>query len=115
MNAYYTGTNTNAGRRLVHRDSDAIRRAYIASTRKKAIVDFFESFASGIDSAVLFNIILSFKIISGIVCGIGFLAVIGLIEAGTISFTAGIACTVIIALLECLCFIPMGNKKRSRK
>ena len=115
MNAYYTSTRTNIQRRYERTDSEAIRRAYIANTRKKAILDLISSISESIDSKMLWNIIMTLKVISGIICAIGFFAVVALIECGSLSIVSGLVCTAIIAAVECLCFIPMGNKQKSKK
>ena len=108
MNAYYTNTNT---KRFISRDSDAIRRAYMANSRKQSILNFFASLFEDIDSKALRNIIFAIKAVSGIVCAISFFAVIGMIDSGSISVFSGIVCTMLIAALESLCFIPVKNKK----
>jgi hypothetical protein len=115
MNAYYTSTRTNIQRRYERTNSEAIRRTYLANTRKKAILDFINSIAEGIDSKMLWNAIMTLKIVSGIICAIGFFAVVSLIESGSLSIGSGLGCTAIIAAIECLCFIPMGNKQRLKK
>ena len=112
MNAYYTNTNI---RRYEKNDSDAIRKAYLVNTRKKELSDLVSSVASGIDSATTRNFILALKIISGILCVIGFLAVVCLIEAGSLSVVSGIFATAIIAAVECLCFVPTTNKQKYNK
>ena len=91
-------------------DSDSIRKAYLAKARKNAI-------AGAIDSAILWYVLFAMKIIGGIVCTISFFSILGMIESGTMSPIAGILCTVLVALLECLCFVPIGNRptKRIRK
>jgi len=115
MNAYYTSTKTNIQRRYERTDSEAIRRAYLANTRKKAILDLINSIAESIDSKMLWNAIMTLKVVSGIICAIGFFAIVALIELGSLSIVSGLACTAIIAAIECLCFIPMGNKQRLKK
>ena len=112
MNAYYTNTNI---RRYEKNDSDAIRRAYLANTRKKELSELVSSVASSIDSAATRNFILALKIISGILCVVGFLAVVCLIEAGSLSVASGILATAIIAAVECLCFVPTANKQKSNR
>ena len=112
MNAYYTNTNT---RRYAQSNSDAIRKAYISRTRKQTIANFISSLSESIDTKALKNLILALKIISGIVCAISFFAVVGMIEAGTISALSGILCTAVIAALECLCFIPVGSNTNTKK
>ena len=112
MNAYYTNSNI---RRYERNDSDSIRRAYLANTRKKEISELIGALASSIDSKVMWSLILTIKIISGILCAIGFLAVVCLIEAGSLSIAAGIVATAIIAAVECLCFVPMSNRQTTNK
>lgn len=109
MNAYYTSTNT---KRFIQRDSDAIRRAYIAKTRKQSILNFFSSLLGEVDSKTFRNIIIAIKAISGLVCAISFFAVVGMIDSGSISVFSGIVCTVLIAALESLCFIPLKIKNK---
>ena len=115
MNAYYTGSRANVQRRYERTDSDTIRKAYLANTRKKAIFDFINSFSECVDSKMLWNAILILKVVSGIICALGFMAVICLIEAGSLSTASGIVCTLIVAVIECLCFIPMGDKRKLNK
>ena len=100
MNAYYTNTHT---RRLAQNDSDAIRKAYLAHMRKQSVLKFF-----AIDAKAIKNLIFALKIISALVCTISFFAVVGMMESGSISIFSGILCTLFIAALECLCFIPTG-------
>ena len=108
MNAYYTNTNT---RRYTQSSSDAIRKAYISRTRKQTVANLIASLSESIDSAALRAIIFALKVISGIVCAISFFAVVGMIETGSISAFSGILCTVVISVLECLCFIPTAPKR----
>ena len=108
MNAYYTSTNT---KRFIPKDSDAIRRAYIANSRKQSILNFFASLFEEVDSKMLKKIIFAIKVVSGLVCAISFFAVIGMIDNGSISVFSGIVCTMFIAALESLCFIPVKSKK----
>ena len=82
MNAYYSNTNT---RRYTQSNSDAIRKAYISKSRKQAVTNFISSLSESIDTQALKSLVLALKIISGIVCAISFFAVVGMIEAGTIS------------------------------
>lgn len=107
MNAYYT--NSGIGRR--HESSDSIRRAYLANSRKRAVAEFIRSLSTAVDSRALLRLIMALRIIGGVVCAVGFFAVIGLIETNSISVAAGILCTALIALLECLCFIPVGSSR----
>ena len=109
MNAYYTHTNTHTSQ-----NSDAIRKAFLANSRKKKVEDMISSLASGISSKMIWSIIFALKIISGIVCAVSFFSVLGLIENGSLSPASGIACTLLIAVLECLCFVPMGNRPGSK-
>lgn len=102
MNAYYT--NTHIGR-FTQNDSDAIRKAYLANMRKQNILKIF----SFIDAKFIKSMILTLKILSTIVCAVSFLAVVGMIESGSISMLSGILCTLVIAALECLCFMPTGS------
>ena len=111
MNAYYT--NSGIGRR--YESSDSIRRAYIANSRKKAVMEFIRSLSVAVDSKALLRLIMSLRIIGGIVCAVGFFAVIGLIETNSISVAAGIFCTALIALLECLCFLPVGAHTKEER
>ena len=89
-------------------DSDAIRKAYLSRTRK-------ESFFGAVDSAVIWYMIFALKVIGGIVCAASFFTVLGKIELGTLSPIAGILCTLLIAALECLCFVPIGKRPGKRK
>ena len=81
---------------------------------KKKVEDMISSLASGISSKMIWSIIFALKIISGIVCAVSFFSVLGLIENGSLSPASGIACTLLIAVLECLCFVPMGNRPGSK-
>lgn len=109
MNAYYTHTNTRTSQ-----NSDAIRKAFLANSRKKKVEDMISSLASGIGSKMIWNIIFALKVISGIVCAISFFSVLGLIENGSLSPASGIACSLLIAVLECLCFVPIGIRPESK-
>ena len=88
-------------------DSDYIRRAYMSRARKDA-------FLGAIDSALIWYMILALKIIGGTVCAISFFAIIGKIEMGALSPVAGILCTVLVTMLECLCFVPIGKRPTKR-
>lgn len=110
MNAYYTNNNTHTSA-----NSDAIRKAFLSNSRKQKFVEIIRSFTSGIDSQTIWSIIFSFKIIGCIVCAISFFAVLGLIEVGSITPASGIFCAILISLLECLCFIPIGEKPKKIK
>ena len=109
MNAYYT--NSNSIKKYSNNESDAIRRAYLSNIRKNEALSFIKSFSGEINSKAIYNLITILKVISGIICALGFFTVIGLMDAGSISIGGGIVSTVMIAILECLCFIPFGNKK----
>jgi hypothetical protein len=116
MNAYYTNTNIRRNIRSYERnDSDAIRKAYLANTRKKEFSALIGALAASIDSKALRNLILSLKVISGILCAIGFISVICLIEAGSLSVVSGIIATAIIAAVECLCFVPTVDRQKASK
>jgi hypothetical protein len=111
MNAYYTNTNI---RRFERNDSDSIRKAYLANTRKREFLSLIGSLAESIDSKTLWSFILTLKIVSGIICVIGFLAVVSLIEAGTLSIASGFIATAIIAAVECLCFVPIKKQNNNK-
>ena len=89
-------------------DSGSIRKAYLSRARK-------EAFFGAIDSAIIWYMILALKVIGGIVCAVSFFTILGKIELGTLSPIAGILCTVLVTLLECLCFIPIGQRPGKRK
>ena len=112
MNAYYSNTHT---RRYAQNDSNAIRRAYLYNDRKQSVLRFINSLAESAETKVMQRIILALKIISGIVCAISFFAVVGMIEEGSISVISGILSTIVIAALECLCFIPTASNKKYQK
>ena len=88
-------------------DSDSIRKAYLNKARKNAIADV-------LDSSLLWYVLFAMKVIGGIVCAIVFFSVLGMIEAGSMTPAAGILCTVLAALLECLCFLPIGSRPSNR-
>ena len=108
MNAYYT--NTHIGR-FTQSNSDAIRKTYLANMRKQSIMSFF----SFIDAKLIKNLIFTFKIISAIVCAVSFFTIVALIETGSISMITGVLCTALIAVLECLCFIPTNIYSLNKK
>ena len=112
MNAYYSNTNT---RRYTQSNSDAIRKAYISRTRKQTVARFISSLSESIDTQALKALVFALKVISGIVCAVSFFAVVGMIEEGTISAFSGILCTAVIAVLECLCFIPTSKAPKENK
>ena len=98
INTYFerrTATSAN--------DSNYIRRAYLSRARK-------ESFASAVDSALIWYMILALKIVGGIVCAVSFFTILGKIEVGALSPIAGILCTLLVTALECLCFVPIGKR-----
>ena len=113
MNAYYT--NTNIQRRYERTDSDTIRRAYLANTRKKAVANFISSLAESVDAMGLRKVLTTIKIISAVLCAIGFFTVICLMESSSISAFSGIVCTLIIAAIECLCFVPLRSGEKHRQ
>ena len=99
FNTYYGRTKT---------DSDSIRRAYLARARKATV-------SGAIDSAVIWYVIFALKIICGAASAIGFFVILGMIEGGSLSPLSGILFTVLAALLECLCFVPIGQRPVSAK
>ena len=84
-------------------DSDSIRRAYLSRSRKETLLGV-------IDSTVLWYVIFALKVICGVASAVGFFAILGMIENGAISPITGILFTVLAALLECLCFVPIGQR-----
>ena len=106
MNAYYTNSNTQK-----KYNSDMIRKAFIAKTRKRELHSFISNLLS-IELKAIFKIIFALKVIGGIVCAVSFFTVLSLIEAGSISSASGILCAILIAALECLCFIPFKESKK---
>lgn len=109
MNAYYT--NTNIQKRYTQHNSDMIRKAFIANTRKRELHSFISNLLS-VEPKAMLKIIFALKVIGGIVCAVSFFAVLALIEAGSISSASGVFCAILIAALECLCFIPFKEYKK---
>lgn len=105
LNTYFERTVSSA------HDSDSIRKAYLAKSRRAAFID-------AVDSTFLWYIIFALKVIGSIVCAVSFFVILGRIELGSISPAAGIFAAAVVALLECLCFVPIGKrptkKNRSR-
>ena len=104
INTYFERSRATA------QTSDSIRKAYLSNSRKAA-------WAGAIDSAVMWYIIVALKVIGGIICAVSFFTILGKVELGTLSPLAGIISALVVAPLECLCFIPIGKRptKKSRK
>ena len=101
--------NMNAYKPSSRPTSSDIRRVYLANTRKNELLSLFS-----VSAQTLRTIIFTLKAICAIVCVIGFFSVIGLIESGELSALSGIFYTVIIALLECACFIPVKSNRSGK-
>ena len=97
--------NTYFGRHseAVGCDSDSIRKKYLAKARKQELL-------SAVDSVIVWHVIFALKILGGIICAVSFFAILGMIEGGKLSAFSGILCTVLVTLLECICFIPIGKR-----
>ena len=105
--------NMNSYRNNTYRTSDDIRRAYIANTRRREFVTYINTMLS---KPTVWKTLFTLKVLCGIACAIALFSVIGLIEAGSITALSGILYAVIIAAVECICFIPIGeNPERKSK
>lgn len=101
--------NMNSYRNHTYRTSDDIRRAYLANARRR-------EFTKILSSPTVWKTLFALKVICGIACAIALFSVIGLIESGSVTALSGIFCAVIIAAVECICFIPIGeNPERKNK
>ena len=100
--------NMNTYRNYTYKTSDEIRRAYIATTRRREIASYISKFLA---TPSVMKTLFTLKIILGIACAIALLSVIGSIESGSMTAMSGIITAVIIAGVESLCFIPIGNNR----
>lgn len=108
MNAHL---NINSYRNPTYRTSDEIRRAYVANTRRREIASYI---SNALINPTVWKTLFAIKIILGIACAIALFSVIGLIEAGSMTATSGIFTAIIIAAVEFLCFIPIGENPKHR-
>lgn len=105
--------NMNSYRNHTYRTSDDIRREYLANARRREFTDYIARILS---SPTVWKTLFALKVICGIACAIALFSVIGRIEAGSVTALSGIFCAVIIAAVECICFIPIGeNPERKNK
>jgi membrane protein YdbS with pleckstrin-like domain len=99
--------------RNTYRTSDDIRRAYMANTRRREISSYI---AKALATPSIWRALFAIKVVLGIACAIALFSVIGLIDAGSMSAVSGIAIAIVIAAVESLCFIPIGeNPDRHNK
>lgn len=103
--------NMNSYRSHTYRTSDDIRRAYLANTRRRELTAYV---AKTLANPTVRKTLFTLKIICAIACAIALFSVIGLIEAGSVTALSGIFCAIIIAAVECICFIPIGEKPEQK-
>ena len=105
--------NMNSYKNNSYRTSDDIRRAYMANARRREISSYVERTLS---TPTVWKTIFAIKIILGIACAIALFSVIGRIENGGMTALSGIFTAIVIAAVECLCLIPIGeNPERKLK
>lgn len=104
--------NMNSYRTNAYQSSNDIRRAYLANTRKNEITSYINK---ALSNPAVFSFIFALKVVCAIACAIAFFVVIGLTESGEMTALSGIFSAVAIALVECICFIPIGDKSRYYK
>ena len=92
--------------------SSDIRRAYIQSSRRRDAIAFIKS---SLKNPTVWHTLFVIKIMLGLISAISLFAVMGSIESGELSFLSGIIAALVIAFVECLCFIPIGKRPKSRK
>jgi hypothetical protein len=99
--------NMNTYRNPAYRTSDDIRREYLQNARRREIVSYVNKLLA---KPSVRNALVTLKTLIAIACAIALSSVIGSIEAGTITALSGIFYSAVIAAVECLCFIPIGEK-----
>ena len=98
MNSYYNRQYQSSG---------DIRRAYLTKSRKAEVLSFVRS---ALMNPKVWYTLFTIKLILASVCAIALFTVIGSIEAGTLSPIVGILTALVVAAIECLCFIPIGDR-----
>ena len=98
--------NMNTYRNYAYKTSEEIRRAYIATTRRREISAYISKILA---TPSVLKALLALKVVLGIACVIALFSVIGSIEAGSMNAMSGIITSLIIAGVESLCFIPIGS------
>ena len=105
--------NMNSYKNHAYKTSDEIRRAYMANTRRRELSAYVSRILS---SPMAWKALVATKIILGIACAIVLFSIIGKIEAGSMTAVSGIFAALVIAAVESLCFIPIGeNPERKSK
>ena len=99
--------NMNTYKNPTYRTSDDIRREYLYNARRREITSYINK---TIAKPSVRKAIATVKAIIAIACAIALFSVIGSIEAGSISALSGIIAAGVIAAVECLCFIPIGER-----
>lgn len=103
MNSYYNRQYPTSG---------DIRRAYLANTRKAEIISTAKR---TLKNPKVWYTLFSIKVICAFICAIVLFTVIGSIEAGTLSPISGIITSLAVAAVECLCFIPIGERPQIKR
>ncbi len=104
--------NMNSCYNRQHKTSGDIRRAYLANSRKMEAVSFIKRALA--DPKVWYTLF-AIKVICAVACAVGLFTAIGSIEAGSLSPMAGIITALAVAAVECLCFIPLGNRPQTKR
>lgn len=103
--------NMNSYKNNAYRTSDDIRRAYMANTRRREISSYISRMLS---TPTVWKARFAIKAILGIACAIALFSVIGSIENGSMTALSGIFTAIVIAAVEFLCFIPIGENPERR-
>jgi hypothetical protein len=103
MNSYYNRQYQTSG---------DIRRAYLANSRKAELISTAKR---ALANPKVWYTLFSIKVICAVICAVVLFTVIGSIEAGSLSPITGIITALAVAAVECLCFIPIGERPQIKR
>ena len=98
--------NMTTYRNNVYRTSDDIRREYLQNTRRREMISLLRKTLA---KPSVRKAIVAVKAIIAIACAIALFSVLGSIEAGNTTALSGILYALVIAAVECICFIPTAE------
>ncbi len=102
MNTYYNRPRSSAD----------IRREYIQNSRRREAIAFVKS---ALNNPKVWYTVFAIKTVFALASAIALFTVIGGIESGELSFFSGIVAALVVAAVECVCFIPTGERPKSKK
>lgn len=95
--------NMTTYRNNAYRTSEDIRREYLQNARRREMIALLKRTLA---KPSVRKAIVTAKAIIAIACAVALFSVLGSIEAGTTTALSGVIYAVVIAAVECLCFIP---------